>query len=110
MEELRKKVAARIDAGDKIKDIAKRFLVSRQTVYKVKNMFMVSDNYGDCPGKWTTRTEATVAAVKAKIDANPRSNIRKIAKELNINKNAVSRITRNDWGMASRACQPKSKD
>eukprot|EP00095_Tigriopus_kingsejongensis_P003512 maker-scaffold373_size192110-snap-gene-0.43 protein:Tk03512 transcript:maker-scaffold373_size192110-snap-gene-0.43-mRNA-1 annotation:"alpha- -n-acetylglucosaminyltransferase-like" len=43
-------------------------------------------------------------AVKAKIDTNPRNNVRKIARELNVDKNAVSRIMKNDLGMSSWAC------
>ena len=42
--------------------------------------------------------------MKAKIEASPRNNIRKIARELNVDKNAVSCIVRHDLGLKSMAC------
>ena len=38
MEALREKIAERINAGDKLKDVAKRFSVNVTTVYKVRDM------------------------------------------------------------------------
>ena len=107
MEELRKKIAQRIKAGDKVKDIADWFQVTRKTVHKVKTVYVVSGDFSDCPKQGrpcTTRTEVNIAAVKAKIDMNPQNNIRKIARELKVNRNSVSTIVCKVLGLCSRAC------
>ncbi|XP_059096131.1 uncharacterized protein LOC131890740 [Tigriopus californicus] len=95
MEEVRKKIASHIDAGDAVKDIAERFMVSKSTVYKVKSLYNVSKDFSNRPRSGrprTAHTEGNIKAVKDAIDDNPRNNIRKLARELNIDKTAISTI------------------
>eukprot|EP00095_Tigriopus_kingsejongensis_P009031 snap_masked-scaffold458_size165745-processed-gene-0.3 protein:Tk09031 transcript:snap_masked-scaffold458_size165745-processed-gene-0.3-mRNA-1 annotation:"small g protein signaling modulator 1-like" len=78
------------------------FMHCHQTVYKVKSVYMVTGDFGDRPGKCrrrTARTETNIKAVKAKIDTNPRKDVRKTTMELNVDKNAVSRIMKDGLGI-----------
>ncbi|XP_059096095.1 uncharacterized protein LOC131890706 [Tigriopus californicus] len=107
MEEVRKKIAARIDAGDAVKDIAERFMVSKSIVYKVKSLYNVFKDFSNRPRSGRprkARTEGNIKAVNDAIDANPRNIIQKLARELNIDKTAISTIVRKDLGLKSRAC------
>ncbi len=94
MEEVRKKIAVRLDAGDAVEDIAERFMVSKSTVYKVKTIYNVSKDFSDRPRggrSRSTRTRENIEAVKDAINENPRNNIRKLARELNLDKTAIRR-------------------
>lgn len=108
MEELRKKIAELIQAGDKVNSIAKRFVISRKTVHKVKTFYLPSGDFSDRkkPGRTrTSRTPTNIEAVKQCIDRNPRNNIRRIAKDTGVPRTTVSTIVRQDLGLRSRACQ-----
>ncbi len=107
MEELRKKIAARIEAGDQVKEIAERFQVTRKMIHKVKTVYMASGDFSDRKKTGrprTTRTAANIAAVKAKINKDQRSNIRQMARELDVPKSLVSTIVPKDLSLRSRAC------
>lgn len=106
MEKLREKIYARVCAGDKIKDIAANFGVSKKTIYKVKNVYGASGNFNDKTRSGrprSVRSEAFIESVQTKIKENPRTNIRSLAKDLKVDKMAVSRTVRFDLGMKSRA-------
>ncbi len=54
MEEVRKKIAEHLDAGDAVKDIAERFVVSKSTVYKMSSRSGSSESTAGCdPGMMT---------------------------------------------------------
>jgi transposase len=106
MEKLREKIHPRIVTGDANKDIASMFGVSLSTVYKVKTIYGASGDFSDRPKTGrprSSRTKAVISAVKPLIEENPQSNVRKIARDLNVDKSSVSRIMRKDLGMKSRA-------
>ena len=106
MDELRRRIHARLLAGDSPTDVAKQFSVSRSTVYRTKDLFAATGGYAQrpIPGRpKSTCTKANIEAVEAEIKKDPCVNIRKMSRTLNIDKTAISRIVKHDLGMKSRA-------
>lgn len=106
MSELCQKIFAQIQARDRPTDIAVRFNIARSTVYNVKKLCNKTGGFKQCPSTgrpWTTRTTAVVEAIREKVTDNPRSLVREIARNLNVDKSAVSRVVTKDLGMKSRA-------
>ncbi len=105
MSELREKVHVWIVAGNWPADIACRFDVFRGMVYRVKKLHGETGGFDWRPSTGrpgSTCTMALVDKVKSKIEENPQENICKIAKDLKVDKSAMSRIMRKDLGMKSR--------
>eukprot|EP00095_Tigriopus_kingsejongensis_P000233 maker-scaffold55_size446313-snap-gene-2.16 protein:Tk00233 transcript:maker-scaffold55_size446313-snap-gene-2.16-mRNA-1 annotation:"hypothetical protein Y032_0089g2326" len=100
MAELRKKIYDQIQKGMRTKDIAEKFEVSRRTVLNVKKLFEATGSFEKRKSTGrprSARTEDIVNKVKAKVEAEPRSNIRAIARELKVDKMAVSKAFPPIW-------------
>ena len=84
MDEIRKRVVARIEAGEGATAISKALGIHRVTVYKIKKLyedtggFKQRQNGGRPKG---ARTEAKIDEVKADIEANPSTSIRKLSRD-----------------------------
>lgn len=105
MAELRKRVFARLEAGDKVKDIAERFNVHRNTVNNIKKMYK-SGSFVKCPSTGrprSVRTEALVEDVKVQVSTNPRSSITKLAKDNHTSMTTMHHLIKDNLGMKSRA-------
>ncbi len=104
MEELRKKVITRIAAGDKLVDIAKRFDIHIQTVYKIKKRYKELGNFADRTRSGrprSTRSEAAICDVKESITNNPETSIRKLAREHKMAEASMRRLVKEDLGLKS---------
>ncbi len=103
----RKKVYVQIEAGVTPTVIACNIGIARSMVYNIKKLFQETGDFvqhttGSSRPR-TTRTKAMVASVRAKIEENPRNNVRKITKELEVDKSAVSHVVRANLGLKSHA-------
>ncbi|XP_040567303.1 uncharacterized protein [Lepeophtheirus salmonis] len=106
MEKVRQKIVARIKAGDNPSVIARNLGISRTTVYNAMKLYNETESFVDRPRSGrpkSVRTESLIRSVKAKIDVNPRDNIRQMARELRVHETAVRRIVKEDLGFKSRA-------
>ncbi len=105
MEALRKKIGKRINAGDKLKDIAERYDVNVKTVYKVRDMVKAGDTtFKDKKRSRrprTTRTPAKIEEPRALIEANPLTSSRKLARELEVPETTVRNILKKDLKVKS---------
>ncbi len=106
VKDLWKRIYMRIEAGDWPAHIAKQFGMHRSTIYSVKKLYEETGNFSQRPSSGrprSVRTKAMIAAVKAKIDKNPHQNICKMARDMNVDKVAVSRAVQVDLSMKLRA-------
>eukprot|EP00095_Tigriopus_kingsejongensis_P006399 maker-scaffold1351_size46012-snap-gene-0.14 protein:Tk06399 transcript:maker-scaffold1351_size46012-snap-gene-0.14-mRNA-1 annotation:"peptidylglycine alpha-hydroxylating monooxygenase" len=94
--------------GMRTKDIAEKFEVSRRTVLNVKKLFEATGSFEKRKSTGrprSARTEDILNKIKTKVEAEPRSNIRAIARELRVDKMAVNRAVKSDLGLKSRIAQ-----
>eukprot|EP00095_Tigriopus_kingsejongensis_P011540 snap_masked-scaffold33_size549341-processed-gene-2.6 protein:Tk11540 transcript:snap_masked-scaffold33_size549341-processed-gene-2.6-mRNA-1 annotation:"Importin-11" len=78
--------------GMRTKDIAEKFEVSRRTVLNVKKLFEATGSFEKRKSTGrprSARTEDILNKIKTKVEAEPRSNIRAIARELRVDKMAL---------------------
>eukprot|EP00095_Tigriopus_kingsejongensis_P008791 snap_masked-scaffold120_size336265-processed-gene-2.2 protein:Tk08791 transcript:snap_masked-scaffold120_size336265-processed-gene-2.2-mRNA-1 annotation:"centrosomal protein of 97 kda" len=68
MEELRKKVVARILAGDKLVDVAKRFDIHIQTVHSIRKLYKETGGYSKRPSTGRPRQHSNVASLKSAVE------------------------------------------
>ncbi len=105
MSELQKKVYMQIEAGVAPTVITHNIGIARSTVYNIKKLFQETGDFVRCMAgsgrPHTTHTKAMVASVKVKIEENPRNNVLKIARELEVDKSTVSHVVRADLGLKS---------
>ena len=110
MSELRKKIVARIEAGDKPMNIAKSFGVARSTVYNVYKLYKDTGDYakqsGNAGRPRSVRKEETVDKVKKIVEENPNTSVRQLARDLNVSKTTMGNLVRSDLGMRNRAVVP----
>ncbi|QQP57256.1 Putative transposable element [Caligus rogercresseyi] len=78
MEAFRKKIAERIEAGDKLKDIAMRFSINVKTVYKVRDMM----NNGDTSQRHSNLSK--IEETRALIAQDPSTSIRMLSRDVEV--------------------------
>ncbi len=103
---LQKEIAAHIDAGDS-QGCCQLVLCVHESCLQGEEQVQITKDFTDCPQTGRPHTaclKGNISAVKAKIEASPCNNIPNIAREFNVDKNAVSRIVQHDLGLKSRAC------
>ncbi len=105
MSELRKRLHTQIGKGDSPTDTAERFNVSRNAVYAGNRLLNETGGFSHRPSTGrprSTQAKAIAKAIEANFKENTHNNIRKIARELNVDKSAVYRAMRKELGMKSR--------
>lgn len=90
------------EAGKRQCEIVRSLGVSRQLVSKTIKRFNELGHIGDRPGrgkKRTVRTPRLRNVIKKRLDRNPRTKVRKMARDLGISRSTVQRIVAHDLNL-----------